>query len=129
MEKRELTEMLIDTMLMEKAISYLTDSKLFLRCLWRLNRTGWKSGIDLRQSYTRTAKGMAAQIGQYAHAKQFRRKHAVQPGCARNGVHQHGKAHERCEFGVNGGAWWPVSKSRPSLPPMRCREDPTMATP
>ncbi len=74
-EKRDLTEVLVDTTVMEKAITYPTDSKLYLKSLLRLNRVARQSGIELRQSYTRTAKRMAAQIGRYAHAKQFRRMH------------------------------------------------------
>ncbi len=74
-EKRDLTEVLVDTTVMEKPITYPTDSKLYLRSLLRLNRVARQSGIALRQSYTRTAKGMAVQIGRYAHAKQFRRMH------------------------------------------------------
>jgi hypothetical protein len=74
-QKRDLTEVLVDTTVMEKAITYPTDSKLYLRSLLRLNRVARQSGIELRQSYTRTAKRMAAQIGRYAHAKQFRRMH------------------------------------------------------
>ena len=74
-EKRDLTEVLVDATVMEKAITYPTGSKLYLRSLLRLNRVARQSGIDLRQIYTRTAKRMAAQIGRYAHAKQFRRMH------------------------------------------------------
>jgi IS5 family transposase len=74
-EKRDRTEVLVDTTVMEKAITYPTDSKLYLRSLLRLNRVALQSGIALRQSYTRTAKGMAVQIGRYAHTKQFRRMH------------------------------------------------------
>ena len=74
-QKRDLTEVLVDTAVMEKAITYPTDSKLYLKSLLRLNRVAWQSGIELRQSYTRTAKRMAVQIGRYAHAKQYRRMH------------------------------------------------------
>ena len=62
-EKRDLTEVLVDTTVMEKAITYPTDSKLYLKSLLRLNRAARQSGVELRQSYTRTAKRMAVQIG------------------------------------------------------------------
>jgi IS5 family transposase len=74
-QERDLTEVLVDTTVMEKAITYPTDSKLYLKSLLRLNRVAQQSGVELRQSYTRTAKRMAAQIGRYAHAKQYRRMH------------------------------------------------------
>ncbi len=56
-----------------KAITCPTDSKLYLRRLLRLNPVARQSDIELRQSYTLTAKRMAAQIGCYGHSKQFRR--------------------------------------------------------
>ena len=74
-QKRDLTAVLVDTTVMEKTITYPTDSTLYLKSLLRLNRVARQSGIELRESYTRTAKRMAAQSGRYAHAKQFRRMH------------------------------------------------------
>jgi transposase, IS5 family len=43
--------------------------------LLRLNRAAQQSGVELRQSYTCTAKRTAVQIGRYAHAQQYRRMH------------------------------------------------------
>jgi len=74
-QKRDLTAVLVDTTVMEKASTYPTDSKLYFKSLLRLNWVARQSGIKLRQSDTRTAKRMAAQIGRYAHAKQLRRMH------------------------------------------------------
>ena len=37
-QKRDLTEVLVDTTVMDKAITYPTDSKLCLKSLLRLNR-------------------------------------------------------------------------------------------
>ena len=75
LQERDLTEVLVDTTVMEKAITYPTDNKLHLRSLLRLNRMVGESGVELRQSSTGTVKPLAVQIGHYAHARQFRRLH------------------------------------------------------
>ena len=72
-KERAMSEVIVDTTVMEKAISYPTDGKLYLRSLFRLNRQAKRQGVVLRQSYTRTAKQLAVKAGRYAHAKQFRR--------------------------------------------------------
>ena len=55
-DQRDMAEVLVDTTVMEKAITYPTDSKLYLKSLQRLNQQAKAHGIKLRQSYTRTAK-------------------------------------------------------------------------
>jgi IS5 family transposase len=72
-EERDMAEVLIDTTVMEKAITYPTDSKLYLKSLLRLNRQAKAHGIGLRQSYTRTGKRLAIKASRYAHARQYRR--------------------------------------------------------
>lgn len=72
-QKRDLAEVIVDTTVMEKAITYPTDSKLYLASLLRLNKVVRKEGVDLRQSYTRTAKRLTGQAGRYAHARQYKR--------------------------------------------------------
>ena len=72
-KEREMAEVVVDTTVMEKAISYPTDGKLYLKSLFRLNRQAKRHGIVLRQSYTRTAKRLAVKVGRYAHARQYRR--------------------------------------------------------
>jgi IS5 family transposase len=72
-EERDMAEVLVDTTVMEKAISYPTDSKLYLKSLLRLNRQAKAHGIVLRQSYTRTGKRLAIKASRYAHARQYRR--------------------------------------------------------
>ena len=72
-KKREMAEVLVDTTVMEKAITYPTDSKLYLKSLTRLNAQARDHGVVLRQSYTRTAKQLAIKTSRYAHARQFRR--------------------------------------------------------
>ena len=62
-----------DTTVMEKAITYPTDSKLYLKSLQRMNQQAKAHGIKLCQSYTRTAKHLAIKAGRDAHARQYRR--------------------------------------------------------
>jgi IS5 family transposase len=72
-----MAEVLIDTTVMEKAITYPTDSKLYLKSLQRLTRQAKAHGIVLRQSYTRTGKRLAIKASRYAHARQYRRMRKV----------------------------------------------------
>jgi transposase, IS5 family len=64
-QERDLTEVPVDPTVMENAITYPTESKLFLWSLLRLKRVARQSGVELRQSFTRTSKRRAAQIGRY----------------------------------------------------------------
>ena len=66
---------IVDTTVMPKAIAHPTDSKLLERSRQHLVKTASEHGIALRQNYNRTAPQLAAQIGRYAHAKQFKRMH------------------------------------------------------
>ena len=72
-EERDMAEVLVDTTVMEKAITYPTDSKLYLKSLLRLNQQAKAHDITLRQSYTRTGKRLAIKASRYAHARQYRR--------------------------------------------------------
>ncbi len=64
---------IVDTTVMPKAIAHPTDSKLFERSRQHLVKAAEAHGLSLRQNYNRTAPRLAAQIGRYAHAKQFKR--------------------------------------------------------
>ena len=66
---------IVDTTVMEKAISYPTDTKLLERSRQHLVKAAVKHGLVLRQNYNREAPRLARQIGRYAHAKQFKRMH------------------------------------------------------
>lgn len=76
-DERDMTEVAVDTTVMEKAITYPTDAKLYLKSLQRLNKQCRRHGIVLRQSYTRTGKVLAQRVGRYAHARQYRRMRKV----------------------------------------------------
>jgi IS5 family transposase len=58
---------------MPKASAHPTDSKLLERSRQHLVKVSGEHGIGLRQDYNRTAPRLTAQIGRYAHAKQFKR--------------------------------------------------------
>ena len=64
---------IVDTTVMPKAIAHPTDSRLLERSRRHLMRMVDEHGIALHQNYNRTAPRLAAQIGRYAHAKQFKR--------------------------------------------------------
>jgi len=58
---------------MEKAITFPTDSKLLECARKRLVRLAERNGFRLRQNYKRVAPRLAIQVGRYAHAKQSKR--------------------------------------------------------
>ena len=64
---------IVDTTVMPKAIAYPTDSRLLEKSRQHLVRAAEAHGMALRQNYNRVAPRLAAQIGRYAHARQFKR--------------------------------------------------------
>ena len=70
-------KIIIDTTVMEKAVAYPTDSRLLERARQHLVKLAGTLGIKLRQNYNREAPRLSAQVGRYAHAKQFRRMKAT----------------------------------------------------
>jgi len=71
--ERSLAEVAVDTTVMEKAIAHPTDSRLYERARAQLVDLARAAGIELRQSYARLAPRLAAHVGRYAHARQFKR--------------------------------------------------------
>lgn len=69
-------KIIVDTTVMEKAVAYPTDSRLLERGRQHLVKLAGTLGITLRQNYNREAPRLAAQVGRYAHARQFRRMKA-----------------------------------------------------
>ena len=57
-------------------MAYPTDSRLLERGRQHLVKLAGTLGVSLRQNYNREAPRLAAQVGRYAHAKQFRRMKA-----------------------------------------------------
>ena len=70
---RSLSEIAVDTTVMEKAIAHPTGSRLYEWGRRSLVTLAHKAGIALRQNYSRPAPRLAGQVGRYAHARQFRR--------------------------------------------------------
>ena len=64
---------IVDTTVMPEAVAHPTDSRLLERSRQHLVKTAEEHGMVLRQNYNRAAPRLAAQIGRYAHARQFKR--------------------------------------------------------
>jgi IS5 family transposase len=71
--ERSLSQVVVDTTVMEKAIAHPTDAQLYEKARRSLVALAGKAGIRLRQNYNRKAPRRAAQAGRLAHARQFRR--------------------------------------------------------
>ena len=69
----DFTQVIIDTTVQEKAITFPTDAKLLHRAREHLVRLAKRHGVSLRQSYARVGKRALIQYQRYAHAKQFQR--------------------------------------------------------
>ena len=70
---KSLKRVAVDTTVMEKTIAHPTDARLYERARALLAGLAKEAGVDLRQSYARLAPRLAAQVGRYAHARQFKR--------------------------------------------------------
>ena len=66
---------IVDTTVMPKAIAHPTDGRLLEKSRQHLVKVAAQHGFRLRQNYNRTAPRLAARIGRYAHARQFKRMH------------------------------------------------------
>ncbi|MCE8510853.1 IS5 family transposase [Ruegeria pomeroyi] len=63
----------VDTTVMEKNIAHPTDARLYEKARSKLVALAREGGLRLRQTYARKGPRLAAQIGRYAHARQFKR--------------------------------------------------------
>ena len=73
--KASVQRVIVDTTVMPKAVAHPTDSRLLERSRQHLVKAAQTHGLKLRQNYNRIAPKLVAQIGRYAHAKQFKRMH------------------------------------------------------
>lgn len=71
--KASAQQVIVDTTVMPKAIAHPPDSRLLDKSRQHLVKAAKDNGLRLRQNYNRVAPRLAAQIGRYAHAKQFKR--------------------------------------------------------
>ena len=74
-KKSSLDKVIVDTTVMPKAIAHPTDSRLLEKGRQHLVKLAEEQGIKLRQNYNRQGPRLAAQIGRYAHARQYKRMH------------------------------------------------------
>lgn len=72
-DRRSTERVIVDTTVMEKNIAHPADARLYERARERLVKLAQEAGLDLRQSYARLGPRLAAQVGRYAHARQFKR--------------------------------------------------------
>ncbi len=72
-DARELSRVIVDTTVQEKAIAYPTDSRLLEVARKKLVLLAKRHGIGLRQSYARQGPALSRKAGRYAHACQFKR--------------------------------------------------------
>lgn len=72
-----LDKIIVDTTVMPKAIAHPTDSRLLEKSRQHLVKLADENGIELRQNYNREAPRLAAQVGRYAHARQYKRMKKV----------------------------------------------------
>ena len=72
-KKSSLKNVIVDTTVMPKNITYPTDAKLYYRGLQTLLRMANKRHIKLRQSFKFLAKEAIWKAGRYAHARQMKR--------------------------------------------------------
>ena len=72
-QPKSLEKVIADTTVMEKNVTFPTDSKLLHKATKRLVIEAKRLGVNLRQSYTNVAKRAAIQATRYAHAKQMKR--------------------------------------------------------
>lgn len=73
MKPQDTRRVIVDTTVEPKAVMFPTDAKLINRAREKLVRLAKRSGITLRQSYTRVGKLALIKQQRYAHAKQFKR--------------------------------------------------------
>ena len=77
LKKTALKEVIVDTTVQEKNISYPTDGKLINKARDHLVEEAKREGISLRQSYKIKGKKEKAQSDRYFHAKQYKRGESI----------------------------------------------------
>jgi IS5 family transposase len=71
--KGELSRVIVDSTVQQKAIAHPTDSRLLEVARDKLVQAAKDAGIALKQTFVKEGKQLARKAGRYAHAKQFRR--------------------------------------------------------
>jgi IS5 family transposase len=73
LRESDLTVVNVDTTVLEKAITFPTDAKLYHRMRVKLVDEANRLGLPLRQSYRRKSKKALIWVGRYSHARQMKR--------------------------------------------------------
>jgi IS5 family transposase len=73
LKSKDLEDVIVDTTVQEKNITFPTDTRLLNRARETLVRMAKKEGIPLRQTYEKEAKYLMLKYAGYSHAKQFKR--------------------------------------------------------
>lgn len=71
--KSELSRVIVDSTVQQKAIAYPTDSRLLETARDKLVHAAKDAGITLKQTFVKEGTQLSRKAGRYAHAKQFRR--------------------------------------------------------
>ena len=75
--KKELSQIIVDSTVQEKAIAHPTDSKLLETARVKLVEVAKAEGIELKQTYAKEGQLLGYKAGRYAHARQFKRMRKV----------------------------------------------------
>jgi IS5 family transposase len=70
---QELTRVIVDSTVQEKAIAHPTDSRLLETARVKLVAAAKDAGIELKQTFAKEGKDQGRKAGRYAHARQFKR--------------------------------------------------------
>ena len=70
---QELTRVIVDSTVQEKAIAHPTDSRLLETARIKLVEAAKAAGIPLKQTFAKEGGQLSRQAGRYAHARQFKR--------------------------------------------------------
>lgn len=70
---QELTRVIVDSTVQDKAIARPTDSRLLETARAKLVEAAKDAGIDLKQTFIKEGPQLSRQAGRYAHARQFKR--------------------------------------------------------
>jgi IS5 family transposase len=71
--KSELSRVIVDSTVQQKAIAHPTDSRLLEVAREKLVQAAKDAGIALKQTFVKEGQQLSRKAGRYAHAKQFRR--------------------------------------------------------
>lgn len=74
---QDLTRVIVDSTVQEKAIAHPTDSRLLEVARTKLVEAAKDAGIRLKQTFAKEGPELSRKAGRYAHARQFKRMHRV----------------------------------------------------